>query len=101
MLSHIRSPNCSINSDMRTSETAFMTGQFRIMYRARDGDDQTPGSVMTAVAVLWKIWPVIREVFKATRKKSDGGKRITKAERQAIIGAALPKIGAILERELG
>ncbi len=56
---------------------------------------------MTAIAVLWKIWPVIREVFKATRKKSDGGKRITKAERQAIIGAALPKIGAILEHELG
>ena len=56
---------------------------------------------MTAVAVLWKIWPVIREVFKATRKKSDGGKRITKAESKAIIGAALPKIGAILERELG
>lgn len=55
---------------------------------------------MTAVAILWKIWPVIREVFKATRKRSDGGKRITKAESKAIVAAALPRIGAILEKEL-
>jgi hypothetical protein len=55
---------------------------------------------MTALTVLWKVWPIIREVFKATRKRSDGGKRITKAERKAIIAAALPKISAVLEREL-
>ncbi len=67
---------------------------------AGENAGQTPGSVMTALTVLWKIWPIIREVFRATRKKSDGGKRITKAERKAIIQAALPKISAVLEREL-
>ena len=56
---------------------------------------------LSAVSLLWKLYPAIREVFRATRKKSDGGKRITKVERDEIIAKILPKIGAILERELG
>jgi hypothetical protein len=60
-----------------------------------------PIPILTAAIVWRKLFPVIREIFKATRKKSAGGKKITPRERRQIIEAALPKIGAILDRELG
>ncbi len=56
---------------------------------------------LSAVSLLWKLYPAIREVFRATRKKSDGGKCITKAERDEIIAKILPKIAKVLEKELG
>ena len=56
---------------------------------------------LSAVSLLWKLYPAIREVFRATRKKSDGGKRITKVERDEIIAKILPKIAKVLEKELG
>jgi hypothetical protein len=56
---------------------------------------------LSAVSLLWKLYPAIREVFRATRRKSDGGKRITKAERDEIIAKILPKIAKVLEKELG
>ena len=56
--------------------------------------------MIPALLILRKLLPVVKEVFTATRKKSDGGKRITPEERQQIIAAALPKMAAILDREL-
>ena len=55
---------------------------------------------ITATGLIWKLFPLVKEIFKATRKKSPNGKAITKAERDEIIASVLPRIGAVLEKEL-
>lgn len=37
--------------------------------------------------ILWAFAPIVRDVIKASRKNSDGGKRITREEWHAILGA--------------
>lgn len=53
--------------------------------------------MLTAWQIAARLIPVIREFAKATKKNSDGGKRITPQEKAKIIGAALGGIGEELE----
>lgn len=59
---------------------------------------------MIKINLVWsivaKIVPIIRQVAEAASKDSPGGKRITPAERDAIIDEALPAIGQVLDETL-
>jgi hypothetical protein len=57
-----------------------------------------PGPVGPAVWILVaRLLPVLRELVRATRKTSDGGRRITPAERDQILAVALGSIRSELE----
>jgi len=43
--------------------------------------------VVPILRILWAFAPIVRDVIKASRKNSDGGKRITREEWRAILGA--------------
>ena len=47
--------------------------------------------------LIGRLLPILREVIRATRADSDGGRRVTPAERRRILDAALGEIGAALE----
>ena len=55
--------------------------------------------------LLLRLLPAITRVVKATRKGSDGGKRITPAERDEILGALFGEveevIGDFVEKHVG
>jgi len=53
--------------------------------------------MITAWAIAARLVPVIKELVKALKKNSDGGKHITPAERDAILGAVMGGIGERLE----
>lgn len=54
---------------------------------------------MRALSVIWKILPIVRELEQMLRRDSDGGKKITKEERDILIRSTLSLIGLVLERE--
>ena len=35
--------------------------------------------------LIWVFLPIVRDIIRATKKKSDGGKKITPAEWEAIL----------------
>lgn len=56
-----------------------------------------PIALVTAAALIGRIYPIIRQVIRATRKKSAGGKKITLEERDEILAVAMGQFGDILE----
>lgn len=56
--------------------------------------------MLTPVKTLWRLFPALKEVVKATKKRSAGGKRITKVERKRIIRAFLGSAEGVLDDAL-
>ena len=47
---------------------------------------------MNAIAILWTLFPAVKEFRKALRPKSEGGRRITPAERERILLALVGRV---------
>lgn len=47
--------------------------------------------------LVFRLVPVVREAVKATRKASPGGRKITRAERDRILGALLGGVAEIVD----
>lgn len=52
---------------------------------------------ISAWQIATKLIPAIRAFTKALKKNSDGGKKITPAERDEILGALMGKLGGEFE----
>lgn len=53
--------------------------------------------IVTIAVLIGRIYPILRKLIKATKKKSRGGKRITPEERDEIIAVALGGFAGVLE----
>ena len=49
-------------------------------------------------AVVSRLWPIVREFIDALDRRSDGGKRITAAERGRILDVALGQTRDVLDQ---
>jgi len=56
-----------------------------------------PVPIITIAALIGRIYPILRAVIKATKRKSRGGKAITPEERVEIIAVALGGFADVLE----
>ncbi len=58
------------------------------------------GLHIIARALRWRLYPAMRELVKATKKKSPGGKRVTKGEKRKIVRKFLGAAEEIVNEDL-
>jgi hypothetical protein len=56
-----------------------------------------PVPLITVGVIISRLLPAIRELVKATTRKSPGGKKITRAERERILAALIDTADELLE----
>lgn len=55
-------------------------------------------AVITVARIVWAFAPIARDIVDALKKKSDGGKKITPAEWEAILKKHGPQVFAEVNR---
>ncbi len=55
---------------------------------------------MSALLILKMLWPLAMDLAAATRKDSDGGKKVTMDELGAIMLEHLPKVAKKVHRQI-